>query len=103
VGTVTSAGLSGAIATVPGATDGFFFGTQTSGEWFELAGSDHDKTTQRPLVGDYDDDGLIDVIWYGAGSQSDELWYSVPAATSASERSASGRSAITAADPPTVR
>ncbi len=88
VGSVTSAGLGAAIITVPDVTEGFFVGTQTTGEWFELAGSNHDKTTQRPLVGDYDDDGLIDIVWYGPGSLSDELWYSVPSAMAATERSA---------------
>jgi hypothetical protein len=87
LGAVTSAGLGGAIITVPGGVDGFFFGDATQGDWYGLAGLGHDKTTQRPLVGDYDDDGLIDVTWYGRGTLSDELWYSVPSAMSSAQRS----------------
>jgi hypothetical protein len=95
VGSVTSAGLGGAIVTVPNGADGFFDAATT--DWYLLAGPTHDKTTQRPLVGDYDDDGLIDVLWYGAGSLSDELWYSAPSAMSSAQAPATASEELPAA------
>lgn len=32
-------------------------------------------TSQQPLVGDFDDDGSTDIVWYGAGSVPDAIWY----------------------------
>lgn len=88
-GTPVAAGIGGAIIVVPGDLDGFFFGEPTGGDFYQLAGSTHDKEpNQRPLVGDFDDDGLIDVVWYGAGTVRDALWYSD--AASLSSRSLDG-------------
>jgi hypothetical protein len=93
---VTSAGLSGAIVTVRDDVEVYFGGDQSAGDWFLLAGPTHDKTTQRPLVGDYDDDGYVDVVWYGRGSLADELWYSDPfaAATRQTGPAPGGASAV---------
>jgi hypothetical protein len=75
IGSVTTWGLGSVIVTVPNDVDGAFSGDQFAGDWFGLAGESHDKTTQKPLVGDYDGDGYLDIVWYGSGSTSDELWY----------------------------
>ncbi len=81
--TVVSAGLDGAFIEVPGtlpaAQDRYFHET-TADDFFTLAGTAHDQTTARPLVGDFDDDGYIDVAWYGPGTQPDELWFTNPEA-----------------------
>ncbi len=81
---VASAGIGGALIEVdgalPGGADQFFQGSPLdpvpSSDTYQLAGATHDQTTARPLVGDFDDDGYIDVVWYGPGTQKDELWYS---------------------------
>lgn len=76
-GSVVSAGLQGALITVPDDLDGIFIGTQTSGEFYLVSSAAHDKTTtQRPFVADFDNDDYIDVIWFGNGTIKDELWYS---------------------------
>jgi hypothetical protein len=87
-GSVTSWGLGSVIVTVPDDAEGAFSGDQTGGSWFGLAGEAHDKTSQKPLVGDFDGDGYLDIVWYGAGSTSDELWY--VDATAAGRSSAEG-------------
>jgi hypothetical protein len=88
---VTSAGLGSAIVAVPNDLDGAFVGTATGGDWYKLAGATHDVTNQLPVIGDFDDDDYIDVIWYGAGTQKDQLWYSAPAAeTSLRDRGEDG-------------
>lgn len=78
-GSAVSAGLQGAIITVPDDYDGYFFGEATKGSWYSLAADAHDKGDgQLPLPGDFDGDHYIDVLWYGAGSAKDEIWYTVP-------------------------
>ena len=86
--TVHSAGLQGAIVTVPDDLDGYFFGDANAGDWYQLAGASHDKGAgQVPLVADFDGDDYIDVVWYGAGTVKDELWYTAPGAAKGSGRS----------------
>jgi hypothetical protein len=88
-GAVTSAGLQIAFVVVSNDLDGAFVGTGTGGDWYSLAGASHDVTTQLPVIGDFDADGYIDVIWYGAGASKDQLWYSAPT-TSTSLRGLGG-------------
>jgi hypothetical protein len=78
-GGVYPLGLQGAAVIVPDDYDGYFYGEATQGDWYGLAADNHDMTTQRPLVGDFDDDDWVDVLMYGKGGLKDELWYSVPA------------------------
>ena len=81
--TVVPAGLDGALIEVPGPlpdAQDFYFQEGPVRDFFELAGTTHDQTTARPLVGDFDDDGYIDVAWYGPGTQRDELWFTDPGA-----------------------
>ena len=94
--TVVSAGLEGAIIAVPGALPDArdtFFKESASSDFSALAGEIHDQTTARPLVGDFDNDDYIDVVWYGPDTQRDELWFSVsssPGVGGLSGKSAAG-------------
>ncbi|MFN8018239.1 MAG: hypothetical protein U0P45_08955 [Acidimicrobiales bacterium] len=82
----------GALQTVyieaPTDIDGAFVGTSSGGDWYSLVDqasqSKHDQTSQLPVIGDFDDDDYADVIWYGAGTVKDELWYTAPGSSSSS-------------------
>lgn len=91
-GTAAPGGLGGVIIAVPGGTDQFFSAEPTAARGYDvLSPAGHEQTTARALSGDFDGDGFLDVVWYGVGSQADELWYTVasPAAGGlASHRSA---------------
>jgi hypothetical protein len=83
--TVVPGGIGTALVIVPDAVDGLFSGTASGGAFFSLAAPGHDIGAGiRPIVGDFDDDGYIDVVFYGPGSRPDQLWYSVPPASAAS-------------------
>lgn len=71
-------GLQGAAIIVPDDIDGYFYGDTGSGDFYGLTSGGHDMTTQQAISGDFDDDGWIDVLFYGRGGTKDELWYSIP-------------------------
>jgi hypothetical protein len=48
------------------------------GTRFKLSESHDIGSGIRPVTGDFDDDGVVDILWYGPGSRSDELWYAQP-------------------------
>lgn len=82
-GTVTSFGLGGALIVVPGQGDLLFYGDNAAGGFFPLADpASHDQNTAAPYVGDFDDNGLLDVLWYGPGTDLDEIWYGITAVRS---------------------
>ncbi|MCU1497749.1 MAG: hypothetical protein JWM47_1702 [Acidimicrobiales bacterium] len=92
VGTPFPFSRNGAIVLAPSQSDGFFRAGPTEGSWFQLANAElHDQTTAKPLVGDFDDDGYADVLWYGAGSQTDELWYTEPSSSPGSSPAANAQ------------
>jgi hypothetical protein len=45
------------------------------GRRFKLSESHDIGSGARPVTGDFDDDGVVDIAWYGPGSVPDELWY----------------------------
>jgi hypothetical protein len=45
------------------------------GRRFKLSESHDIGAGVRPVTGDLDDDGVVDILWYGVGSRPDELWY----------------------------
>ena len=86
VGGVTSGralplGLGTAMLIDPTGTDLLFQGTATGGRYFTLTSTTHDRSTQVPSPGDYDDDGWVDIIW--SGPARPEIWYSAPSTRSA--------------------
>ncbi|MCU1354956.1 MAG: hypothetical protein JWM89_374 [Acidimicrobiales bacterium] len=86
---VASLGLQGASIVVPDDLDGYFYGTSSTGAFYQLASANHDLGAGLvSLPGDYDNDGWTDVIWYGPGTKGDQLWYSVPTPASASTKAA---------------
>jgi hypothetical protein len=48
------------------------------GQRFKLSESHDIGSGIRPVTGDFDDDGVVDILWYGPGSRPDELWYAQP-------------------------
>jgi hypothetical protein len=48
------------------------------GRRFKLSESHDIGAGIRPVTGDFDDDGVVDIVWYGPGSRPDELWYAQP-------------------------
>lgn len=77
-------GLGGASITSPTGIDIAFYGDRTQGGFFRLASDAHDQTTALPLLGNFDNDAdrYLDVLWYGAGSAADDLWYGIDRDTS---------------------
>ena len=79
-----SLGLQAAALVSPDDTDGVFVGSASAGNFYELAAANHDLAAGVvPLVGDFDDDDYVDVLWYGVGTKADQLWYSAAPATKA--------------------
>lgn len=85
-GRVSTFPIGAAIVSGPQVYDALFIGTETEGEFYELASEGHEKGSQLPLVGDFDGDGGYDVVWYAAGSAADEIWYLEPPAGDAAAR-----------------
>lgn len=75
-------GVNSVMLIVADDVDGIFWPDGTANPYYELASPGHDITTQVPLVGDFDADGYADVVWFGAGGQTDELWYTDTSGTS---------------------
>jgi hypothetical protein len=68
--------IQAAVISGTDVVDALFVGTAEEAEFYRLADDAHEKTTeQQPVVGDFDDDGAYDVLWYGMGWSADELWY----------------------------
>lgn len=82
-GSVATFPTSAAVVWGPFIYDGLFIGDETSGDFYDLAGPGHEKANDVPLIGDFDDDGWTDIVWYKAGSGADELWYLEPQAAGA--------------------
>jgi hypothetical protein len=74
-GTVTSLPLGAAMLHGPFVRDALFVDDGTTTEWYELASAGRDKANEVPIVGDFDGDGWVDVLWYAAGDRAEELWY----------------------------
>lgn len=82
-GRVTTFPIGAAVVSGSRVYDGLFIGTETEGEFYDLASKGHEKDDELPLVGDYDGDGWSDLIWYAAGTAPDEIWYIEPPAGAA--------------------
>jgi hypothetical protein len=65
------------VIAVPGGRDVLFtISPDDDAEFYNLADPARDKTSEQvPIAGDYDGDRRLDLLWYGAGSRADELWY----------------------------
>jgi hypothetical protein len=100
-GATYNLGLQGAAIIVPDDIDGYFYGEQTRGDWYGLTMGGHDMTTQKALVGDFDDDDWSDVLFYGKGATKDEIWYTNSAAQA--DRSVPGQKHGERATPVAVR
>lgn len=100
VGIAVSAGLQGAVVAVGAGPEAYLYAEPTRASWYGLAGAAHDiGAGRRPLIGDYDGDGYIDIVWYGPGGLSDALWYIAP--TVSAQRSRQGAGAVHATPSPT--
>jgi hypothetical protein len=79
VGTVYGDPLGGTLAAIPDDLEIGMFEFEGENEPFDLSPSGRDiGDGVRPLQGDFDGDGLLDIFWYGAGSKPDEVWYQQP-------------------------
>jgi hypothetical protein len=75
-GTPYSVGRGSVMIADPNGPD-VLYSPGAYGDWFHLESANHDQGAGvRPLVGDFDGDGYVDVLWYGAGTVHDDLWYS---------------------------
>lgn len=75
----------GAMIVVPDGPEILFSSNGTDApEWYQFAPASHDVAAGIvPVMGDFDGNGYLDIVWYGSGSKPDQLWYSVtPAAKS---------------------
>jgi hypothetical protein len=54
--------------------DGFIV-EDGQGRRFKLSESHDIGAGVRPVTGDFDNDGVVDILWYGTSSLPDELWY----------------------------
>ncbi|WP_421121090.1 hypothetical protein ACE2AJ_07430 [Aquihabitans daechungensis] len=77
VGRVHRTFVDAVVIAVPGGRDVLFtVGSDDVGEFYNLAHPARDKTSEQvPIAGDYDGDHRLDLLWYGAGTRGDELWY----------------------------
>lgn len=73
-GRLTSFGLGAVLVTGRDIEDGVFFDDTTSADWYDL-NEGHEKGDERPIIGDFDGNEVLDILWYAAGSAGDELWY----------------------------
>lgn len=84
IGTPIAGGWDHSYVTVhgsgPAARDVTFVGEPAGGDWYYTSASlAHDQPAGiKPLVGDFDDDEYVDILFYGPGGMRDELWYTVP-------------------------
>lgn len=76
-GRVTTYPLNSAIVSSYWADNIVFYDDGTAADFYFMKGKDKDE--ERPIVGDFDDDGYYDILWYAARSAPDELWYLEPA------------------------
>lgn len=60
----------------PAPVDGdLWFGTTSTTTAFTPLGGQTEYGFKHPVVGDFNGDGITDVLWYGPGSQPDAMWY----------------------------
>ncbi|CAN5764053.1 hypothetical protein BH10ACT1_BH10ACT1_08630 [soil metagenome] len=84
VGTVSPLALGWVMVLDETGDDLVFEGTATGGAYYTLTSGVHDRTTQRPSLGDFDADGRADVIW--SGPPNPEIWYQAVSAQGAGRR-----------------
>ncbi|MCU1370883.1 MAG: hypothetical protein JWO77_2077 [Ilumatobacteraceae bacterium] len=77
-GRVTPFPLGAAVVSGPYVYDALFIGTESAGEFYDLAQTGHEKANEVPIIGDFNDDGWYDIVWYKAGPGTDEVWYLEP-------------------------
>ena len=65
-------------STTTGTREDGFIEESGRGRRFKLSESHDIGSGIRPVTGDFDDDGVVDILWYGPGSRPDELWYAQP-------------------------
>jgi hypothetical protein len=87
-GRVTPFPTGAAVVSGPYVYDALFIGTDQAGEFYDLAQPGHEKVNQLPIVGDFNDDGWYDIVWYQAGPTADEVWYLEPQSSPASSAEA---------------
>ena len=62
-------------STTTGTREDGFIVEAGRGRRFKLSESHDIGAGIRPVTGDFDDDGVVDILWYGPGERPDELWY----------------------------
>ncbi len=62
-------------STSPGVREAGLLVDDGPGRRFTLSETHDVGAGVRPVTGDLDDDGTVDILWYGPGSRPDELWY----------------------------
>lgn len=80
-GRVTPFPIGAAVISGPFVYDGLFVGDEDGGDFYDLASKGHEKANELPVVGDFNDDGWYDILWYKAGPGADEVWYLEPQAS----------------------
>lgn len=94
-GVAQTYGGSGVLIKSDNERDAYVYADATSADSYYLANPNHDfNTATLAAEGDFNNDNLLDTIWFGPGSRKDELWYGVAAA---------GRSAGPVTAPKTVK